>query len=196
LQWAAPPDGTASIWLAESGEWLRRSSGSGIGSVGKTRIDLRVNLDVGTTWYTLDADPKHVLIAFENSFADFGLFRGYRVHSVAAGTTIDLIITGLSSGLGLIAAEFLKESGKDLWKAIKSLISHRVTERESFIPKKVIERSAGDAISLTLVIDKHKVAARISLPSSIALQDATTFQLLQQFAKTPPQTCISKSSIV
>jgi hypothetical protein len=153
---------------------LRRSKGVGIGTVGGSVIGLQVSLDVGSTWYALDAAPASVESALSRSFSDFDLVREINAHSPLAGTTIDLIITGLSAGAGLVAAEFLKEAGKDLWKAFKSLLPRTAAKKDDG-PKH------GDRITLTLMIDNRKVTTAISLPSS--LKGMTTAELLQQFCE-------------
>jgi hypothetical protein len=97
-------------------------------------------------------------------------------HSPAAGTTIDLIITGLSAGAGLVAAEFLKGAGKDLWKAFKRLLPGAAKEASSdersiseLLTKSERRGAVGDTISITLVIDGRKVSTSITVPA----QDST-----------------------
>jgi hypothetical protein len=157
--------------------WFRRSSGAGIGTVAGSPIKLQVGLDVGSTWYALNAKPMEVKAALESAFPDFDLAREVSLHSSAAGTTINLIITGLSAGAGLVAVEFLKEAGKDLWKALKHLLSGQAERNPDNTGK------YGDTINLTLVIDRRaKIAASISLPSD----DKVAFEELRLFCENAP----------
>jgi hypothetical protein len=163
--------------------WLKRSSGTGIGTVAGTSVGLRANIDVGSTWYVLDVDPAHVQAAFESSFSDFDFAQEYGVHSWAAGTTINLIITGLSAGAGLVAVEFLKEAGKDLWKAFKSLLPNTANDKsDAEITGDASIRGIGDTISLTLVTDNRKVFTNVSLP----FKDRATAAILKDFCKDAP----------
>ena len=146
--------------------------GQDSGIVAGCPIALRVNLDVGSTWYALDAKPAHVKEAFEGSFADFALAQEFGLHSMAAGTTIDLIITGLSAGAGVAAVEFLKEAGKDLWKAFKRLLPEAAGKKTG---------GDGDTVTLTLVIDDRKVSDRLTLPSRFEV--APTVDLLRAFCE-------------
>ena len=159
-------------------EWRRRSSGTGVGTVAGSPIGLRVTLnDDRACWGdTLDAEPAHVEAAFESSFSDFGLALKHdslRLFGIG-GTNIDLIVTGLSVGAGLVAAEFLKEVGKDLWKALKSLLHDAEC-------KKTDHGLGGDTIHLTLVIDNRNVSTKISLPSTC--KGITTAELLRKFCE-------------
>ncbi len=157
--------------LFDFGTSIRRSDGSGIGKVAGSAVQLLIAIDVGSTWYALDARLDHVQSAFENAFSDFELRQEIGVHSMVAGTTIDLVITGLSAGAGIVAVEFLKEAGKDLWKALRSLLPEKKSEGSSAV--------VGDTIRLTLVIDGDKVPSSITLPSPIG--EISTEELLKQF---------------
>lgn len=141
---------------------------------------------MGSTWYALDAAPTSVESALSHSFSDFDLVREINFHSPMAGTTIDLVITGLSAGAGLVAVEFLKEAGKDLWKAFKSLLPHAAAQKDD-------GPVHGDTISLTLVIDNRKVSAAISLPSSI--KSLNSAALLQEFCENAAAVLYTKEAI-
>jgi hypothetical protein len=182
--------GSLEDWMMRASV-LRRSNGTGIGKVAGSPIGLRVNLDRGSVWYAFDAEPENVRAAFENSFPDFDLILEFSYHSELAGTTFNLIITGLSAGAGLVAAEFLKEAGKDLWKAFKSLLPKAPAKskggrRIGDTPFLYFARQSGgigigDKVSLTLFIDNEKVSTSISLPSPFP--DVISEDLLKHFCE-------------
>ena len=159
-----------------SPQWLRHSKGTGIGTVAGSPVMLRVNLSVGSG-YALDAKSKHVQAILENLFSDFDLVREPppRIFGFP-GTTLEFIITGLSAGAGIVVAEFLKELGKDLWKALKPLLrGKKHEERNEFF---------GDGVIVTLVIDGKEVSAHIRLPPKIS--EATTSEQLKDFLEITP----------
>jgi hypothetical protein len=165
--------------VVAQGESIRRSDGSGIGNVAGSAVHLRIDLDVGSTWYALAAGPENVQSAFESAFADFELRKKLTMHSMAAGTTIDLVITGLSAGAGIVAIEFLKGAGKDLWKALRSLLPEKKSESSSATESESSSARSGDTIALTLEIDGKKVKTRITLPSP--RKEISTEELLRRF---------------
>ena len=77
-------------------------------------IQVAVRMDPGSTAYLLDPSLAKAEEAFREVFPETSFEQAYAFHSWLAGTTIDLIITGLSVGAGIMAAEFLKECGGSL----------------------------------------------------------------------------------
>ena len=71
-------------------------------------------------------------------------------------TTLQIIISGISIGAGIVASEMLKECGKDLWKAVK---------RQLLPEKKTAEtepRRSHDKLSLILRIGDSEMKATLS----------------------------------
>lgn len=70
-------------------------------------------------------------------------------------TTLQIIITGLSIGAGIVASQMLKECGKDLWKIVKKLIVPKEIQKdevECHSPDKIqLETRIGDS-SMTLTL--------------------------------------------
>jgi hypothetical protein len=160
----------------ELGEWLRRSSGSGIGSVGNTRIDLRVNLDVGSTWYTLDADPKHVQIAFANSFADFGFGKNLMGNMQSVITQLqekdELVKRELQKNMTDKFSEFfaiMQEMRQEQIAAEHSEQIHRDIQRSALeIVGRDPNRYTADQIAID-VMDRTKAARVIVMIQIISL---------------------------
>lgn len=47
---------------------------------------------------------------------------------IVEGTTLTIIVSGISVGAGIVVAEMLKECGKDLWRIVKKLIVPKETQ--------------------------------------------------------------------
>lgn len=136
----------------------------------KAHPGLRVSMDGGSTAYLLGTSTKKTCKAFAENFPNLDFHEELNLHSPIAGTTIHLILTGLSAGAGVVGLEFLKESGKDLWKTFKGLLSHKRSAEGKTVPS-----GHADTVTMTLQIDDSTVTCSVSglLPnsqSSLALQ--------------------------
>ena len=117
---------------------------------------LTVSMDGGSTAYLFDSSVKNAKIIFKENHSELNFEEQRNLHSPAAGTTIDLIITGLTVGAGIAAGEFLKELGKDLWKSFKGIMQKPETQINA------THKNIGDSISITLHIDGSSVKTEIT----------------------------------
>jgi hypothetical protein len=118
---------------------------------------LTVYIDPGSTRYLIDADGPTAEVAFRREFPLVNFEpSGGGLHSYAAGTTLDIILTGVSLGAGLVATEFLKESGKKLWKTIEGLL----TKKQSSSDTKPV--GGNDTVRIELRIGDSSMTAEIS----------------------------------
>jgi hypothetical protein len=118
---------------------------------------ISVVMEPGDTEYLLNSSATATMNAFEEAFPGINCEREIGgVHSPIYGTTLQIILGGLSVGGGIIGTEFLKESGKKLWKVLEDLIK---SEKRS---KKQVAHSHGDdTVRIILHIDDSTVEASI-----------------------------------
>jgi hypothetical protein len=76
----------------------------------------------GSTQYLLSASTERVRTAFREQFPDAQFKKEYALHSWSAGTTLHIVLAGLSAGAGIVAVEALKEAGKSLWNALSKIL--------------------------------------------------------------------------
>ena len=106
---------------------------------------LTISIDPGSTEYLFDASFESISRKLKVRFPEANFERQYNLHSIEAGTTIEIVLMGLSAGAGLIAAEVVKGMGKDLWDAIKTCIKKRGWFTNLLRPK------GKDRLTLTLM---------------------------------------------
>jgi hypothetical protein len=88
----------------------------------KEHVCLTVSLDPGSSRYVVNPDAALIKRELSKHF-ELIEFRTLTMnHSPLAGTLLEIIIGGLAVGSGIVAAEFLKEAGKDLWKAFRTIL--------------------------------------------------------------------------
>jgi hypothetical protein len=88
-------------------------------------ISISVSMDPGSTEYLFTTSLDRTKKSFQEVFPEAEFERELAVHSPIAGTTLSIVIGGLTVGAGIVGAELLKEASKDLWKAIKTLCKPR-----------------------------------------------------------------------
>lgn len=68
---------------------------------------ITISFDPGSTAYLFRTSYKHVTQAFISKFPDANCeLKQYMLHSPLAGTTIEIVLTGLSVGAGLVGRKY------------------------------------------------------------------------------------------
>jgi hypothetical protein len=94
--------------------------------------------------------------SFREVFPSSQFVRTWAVHSPLAGTTIHIILAGLSAGAGIVAVESLKEAGKSLWKALSKITLSKGEGRD---PE---EAGDGDHLKITVKLGDLSVTTETS----------------------------------
>ena len=104
----------------------------------KSSIQVEFCFDPGYGKSVFDKSKESIRAAFKESLPQSREIKTTHFAPVYS-TTLQIIISGIFIGAGIVAAEMLKECGKDLWKVVKRqlLLRKKTAETEShtILPK-------------------------------------------------------------
>jgi hypothetical protein len=121
-----------------------------------SNIHVRVEMDPGGTQYLFNVSAPQARDSFREVFPDSQFVRTGAAHSPLAGTTIHIVLAGLSAGAGIVAIEALKEAGKSLWKALSKITVHKAKGMD---PE---EAGDGDRFKITVKLGDLSVTTETS----------------------------------
>jgi hypothetical protein len=125
----------------------------------RQKYPMTISIDPGSSEYAIRASYEDVVRSFRRHFPAARFEREHNFHSPDAGTSIHVILTALSVGLGVAGAEMGKEVakgiGKDLWEAVKGCLKKR-----SLFSRKI--DGGADSIKITVLRDRTEIS--ITLP--------------------------------
>jgi hypothetical protein len=97
----------------------------------RKQFPVTVAIDPGSTEYLFKASYEDIRHAFQHRFENVNFERQLALHSSIAGTTIEVVLTALSVGGGIVVSEILKNIGKDLWTALKDCFSSKAAKTKT-----------------------------------------------------------------
>jgi hypothetical protein len=121
--------------------------------------DLAFVIDPGSSEYLFAADYETIVNSLKGHFPDAYFEHALSLHSPMAGTTIDIILAGLSVGAGLAGAEMAKQIGKDLWEAVKGAVKSAAKSRFQLFGHR--GGVGADSISVTILRGKTKLTLEL-----------------------------------
>lgn len=132
----------------------------------KSSIQVKFCFDPGYGKSVFDKSKENIRAAFKEVLPQSHEIKTAHF-TLVESTTLQIIISGISIGAGIVAAEMLKECGKDLWKVVKRqlLPEKKNTETEP--------QRSHDKLSLILRIGDSEMKATLS---GHALQSETAIR--------------------
>ena len=121
-------------------------------------------LDVGRTNSFFSNSREEAVSAFEQKLPNCS--QGMSFHmGFPEGTTLTIVIAMVSAGAGIVATEFLKHLGEELWHAVRKLI----------LPAKERSKESDDEFVLDFRIGDEYVRASLSDLGNINETDLKRF---------------------
>jgi len=156
------------MWIDINARDLKRSSSI-----------ITVCIEPGSTCYLLSTSAEDTEQSLRAEFSTLNFETEFGIHSPDAGTTIQIILTGVSVGAGIVATEFLKETGKKLWNAFERLLSSKskANDPRLFAPMDTVK------ISLKTGDSSLEAQVAVGLGSAITLQAFLTESPNRLFAE-------------
>lgn len=139
-----------------------------------TSATVSVCLDPGCTRYLIDPDYARLKAAFESNFDDIHVeCQPPRPHSPEAGATLEIVLTGVALGAGIVATEFLKEAGKKLWKSVEGMLKPAPPAAPAAAADAAAPITFGDRVQIELRVDGSDFQASVKVGAGDAakLQD-------------------------
>ena len=115
-------------------------------------LAISYNLDVGRTNSFFTNSREAARNAFEETVPNCSEGGSYHM-GLPEGTTLTIAIAMFSAGAGVVATEFLKELGKELWNAVRRLILPNKERKEESKDKFVIELHIGEVSVIASLSD-------------------------------------------
>jgi len=145
----------------------------------RAQAPITVSAHPPQTFYLLDLSLERTKEVFESEFPQLN-FEGPAPDSLsspAAGAVLEIIITGVSIGAGIVATSFLQECGKKLWNAVEGLLASKATHAEKAAETSSIrpKKDTGDIVHIILRLDNSSVEATVSGLRSDSVVELQTF---------------------